>query len=200
MTPVHLWFPIGRALLVGSVLVGLSGCGDGPADLPAPDPDEIAPAPAPASAVTQVEAAPALGDEQLDFATYFIEGIGGTPIRLRNGEWEDPQNARVVTLTPTPRLRGDLDGDGSEEVAAILVLGSPTGVQSHLVAMGVAAGRPTQEAILDLGRNATVRSMRMDGRALVLQVFWLPSPGRPPSPPEEQRYLLDQERWTRVEG
>lgn len=176
----------------------LASCGDGSdtSDLPEPAPDEIAPAAVPASAPGG--ATPALADELLGSATFYVADLGSTPIRLRAGEWTDESTGRGATLVPSPRQRGDLDNDGDMEVAAVLVVAGTEGFDSYLVALGAGAGRATQEAIIPLGRMVTVTRMRMDGRALVLQTMRLPPVGQAPRPLQEERYLLDASGWTRL--
>lgn len=176
----------------------LAACGDGgdTLELPEPGPDDIAPAPVPSSAAG--EDVPALTDELLGFATFYVDALGSAPIRLRAGEWTDEATGRAVTLVPSPRQRGDLDGDGDMEVAAVLVVAGMDGFDSHLVALGAEAGRATQEAILALGRMVTVNRMRLDGRTLVLETMRIPPLGQRPRPPQEERYQLDTSGWVRV--
>jgi len=176
----------------------LSGCGAEGADRPEPAPDEIAPAPAPAPAVPPADSVPVLADEQLEYATFFVSDLGSAPIRLREGEWTDESSGRAATLTPAPRFRGDLDGDGQPEAAVVLVVTTLNGFESYLVAVGAGAGRATQEAIYDLGSMVTVNRMRVEERVLVIETMRIPGPGQIPSPPSEQRFLLDANGWSRV--
>lgn len=185
-----------------AVVLGAAACGEGPPPLPEADPDDIAPAPAaPGAELAAEEAPPALADEQLAFGTYFLPSLGNAPIRLRDGEWLDEAAGRVVTLASSPRVRLDVDEDGEPEAVVVLTVGSATGVRSHLVSVGVSGGRAVQEATADLGGSSVVRSMRTEGRELVLEIIRPPAPDRPPTggravpPPEEQRWSVEGGAW-----
>jgi len=192
---VSRFFPL--MMMVVLTLVA-SGC-DRPEPLPEPTPDQIAPAPVPEA--PPVELPVALGDEQLDFFTYQLPQLGGQVARFRNGEFVDEANLRFGTVVPSPRVKGDFDGDGSPEVALLVVINTGgTGVYVNLVSVGTSGSRAVQEAVLALGDRVEIVSMEYRDRKIHLDMV-VHGPDDPlccPSVREVRQYEQAGSEWRQV--
>jgi heat shock protein HslJ len=102
--------------------------------------------------------------QQLRNATY--PGLSGGPVTLEDGRCIDrafiPGGAsrQVVTLAPGLIARADLDGDGREEAAVILVESSGgTGSFVYLAAVSIDQGRATGIGTALLGDRVQIRGL-----------------------------------------
>jgi heat shock protein HslJ len=112
---------------------------------------------------------PALGASEgllTTLANASYSGIYETPVPLNDGRFEGtpymPGGASAPSLTLVPGLitRADLDGDGTDEAAVVLVESSGgTGAFVYLAAMAVDAGAATNLGTVLLGDRVQIRSL-----------------------------------------
>jgi len=148
-----------RALLLVPLLAALLACrASSTAPVPAPDSDALA------------------------NATYF--GVYLTPITLLDGVWEgEPFEAGGasrprVELAPDFRMLGDLDGRPGQEAVVVLSESSGgSGSFDYIAVMGravmgiaVMGGEPVNLGTVSIGDRVGIRSARIVGRQLMLEV------------------------------
>ena len=137
--------------------------------------------PAPAAA-RLLEQAPAVGRsapalEELRNATYRGVAEADTPFTLAGGKWEGQPFAPgaasrpSVTLVRDFRLAGDVDGDGTEEAVVLLAANAGgTGEMSYVAVVGRSGGKLTNISTAPVGDRVQVRSAKIDGRRIALDV------------------------------
>ena len=137
-------------------------------------------------------ALPPLDDAALANGRYTVSLLPGESFDLvdgRSGAATGEEGAASVTLEllPVPRARGDVNGDGSEDVAALLaVTMSGVGPSFELVLILNQAGQPQEAASITLGEGADVRGMMIERGQVVVTTL-----GRPPgASPAAQPSLL----------
>lgn len=176
-----------RSLILMLSTAALMACN---ASAPAP---ETQPQPAPASPTAATAAGEPVATgaqptrrfaEELRYATYPIDTTADGKAPLEDGVYEasvaGSSGANVVRLGPAPAF-GDLDGDGVED-AAVILLANPGGSGSFSYVSAVlndnGAARPVGSMLV--GDRITVQSMRIvDGN---IDVTWLDrKPGEPMS-------------------
>jgi len=94
------------------------------------------------------------------------------PVRLVNGSWSaQDEEGRQSLEIGTPRARGDLDGDGRED-AAIILLGSGggSGVFVDLAVVLDRNGVPVHAASAALGDRVRVNGLSIDGSEVVVDL------------------------------
>jgi hypothetical protein len=98
--------------------------------------------------------------------------IAEGPVRLQGGAWsaEDEEGRQSLELG-NPRARGDLDGDGRED-AAIILLGSGggSGVFVDLAIVLDRNGVPVHAASAALGDRVQVHEIRIEGSDVLVDV------------------------------
>ena len=115
-------------------------------------------------------------DEVANISYRGIEEAGGD-VTLQGGSWEGAPYVEGgasrprVTLAPGPLRTGDLDGDGNEETVVLLASSSGgSGVRSSVAVVGRRHGKPENLATRLLGDRVQLRSMRIDGGKLSIDV------------------------------
>ncbi|MAG35399.1 MAG: hypothetical protein CL878_04015 [Dehalococcoidia bacterium] len=112
----------------------------------------------------------------LSSATYPSEWEKSGTITLADGRYEGqpfvPGGAtRLIVTLVEPVAAGDLDGDGIDEAVAILAANpGGSGTFLSLEAMRNEAGQPRHIATHALGDRVRIRSFRIEGRLIVLEV------------------------------
>ncbi len=94
------------------------------------------------------------------------------PVRLAGGSWstEDAEGKQTLELGP-PRARGDLDGDGREDAAVILLgSGGGSGVFVDLAVVLDRNGVPVHAASAPLGDRVQVHEIRIEGSDILVDV------------------------------
>ena len=94
------------------------------------------------------------------------------PVRLAGGSWsaEDAEGKQTLELGP-PRARGDLDGDGREDAAVILLgSGGGSGVFVDLAVVLDRNGVPVHAASAPLGDRVQVHEIRIEGTDILVDV------------------------------
>jgi putative lipoprotein len=124
---------------------------------------------------------PVLDEAALANGRYSVSSVPGGPFELVKGEGVLPagqgsEAGATLALLAAPRARGDINGDGSEDVAAILSVTKPgTAVSFELVLVLNQAGQPQQAASAALGEGIEVRGVTIDRGQVVVATL-----GRPP--------------------
>jgi hypothetical protein len=98
--------------------------------------------------------------------------ISEGPVRLAGGSWsaEDAEGKQTLELGP-PRARGDLDGDGREDAAVILLgSGGGSGVFVDLAVVLDRNGVPVHAASAPLGDRVQVHEIRIEGTDILVDV------------------------------
>ena len=115
----------------------------------------------------------ALSPEQLNNAIY--QGIYDEPVQLENGKYEgDPfqeggASRPSVTLVETLTAFGDLDGDGVEDAAIVLVEDSGgSGTFLYLAAVLNREEQPFNQATLLLGDRVNVKSIEIEDQQVLV--------------------------------
>ncbi|UCC26977.1 MAG: hypothetical protein JSU98_07690 [Gemmatimonadales bacterium] len=187
---------IARATLV---LVALSACAGEPAE------EDLLQLPRlRTTAAAAAAAAPASGSsegltpEQLASGSYEIPGVQER-IVLRGGRWEAPGNRSFAQLSQGVEARGDFDGDGSLETAAILTVGTGgTDLRVYLLAVGSGGEGIRQEAVVLLGAGVQVRDVRSERDAVEVRFLTFGAGDDPCCPTREvtRRYRIRNGTWT----
>ncbi len=139
------------------------------------------------SLATSYAAAAPLTNEQLANATYFIPDSPAGSVQLQDGKFSDAANHFSVDLVP-PQDKGDLNGDGAEDAAVHLAVGTgASSVFSYLAAVLNDNGAAKPLPAVFLGDRITVRSIRIarNGEISVLLLerrFDQPMSARPTIP------------------
>jgi heat shock protein HslJ len=158
-----------RAAIALFLLSSASACQTSPGEA-APKPVRLAESP-------QAVSPPAPTLRELKNASYRGVEEAGAAFELANGRWEgkpyEPGGASLpsVTFVRDFRLVADLDGDGAEE-AVVLLEGAAggTGEMSYLAVVGRPGGTVTNIATASVGDRVQVRSAKIDGRRIVLDL------------------------------
>jgi hypothetical protein len=98
--------------------------------------------------------------------------ISEGPVHLAGGSWsaEDAEGKQTLELGP-PRARGDLDGDGREDAAVILLgSGGGSGVFVDLAIVLDRNGVPVHAASAPLGDRVQVHEIRIEGTDILVDV------------------------------
>lgn len=129
-----------------------------------------------------------------------VAGVFDQPVRLTAGTYEGPPfvaggAARPrLTLADTPQLRADLDGDGREEAAVLLIEQSGgSGERLYLAVVERERTGAHNRATLLVGDRVQVRAFRLKGRQLILELI-AAGPGDAaccPSRKQRRAYRLD---------
>ena len=127
----------------------------------------------PPRAIEAVASAPTL--EDLSSATY--TGVSDQPVTLTDGKWEGEPfveggaSRPTVGLVDTFYLASDLNGDGQEEAVALLWTSSGgSGTFDYLAVIGRRGDRFENLGAAELGDRVKIRSYRIDGQRVVLDV------------------------------
>jgi hypothetical protein len=165
-----------------AVMAGLAGCKQPAAPEATPAADSAAPAPAadPAPAATP---APSIAAALAD-ADYAIEVTANGKAPLKHGAYEEvipDSSAKTVVRLGTQTAFGDLDGNGSEDAAAVLQTSSGgSGDSTYLAAVLNDAGVAKPVASIFLGDRIVVKSLSIAGGKITAD--WLDrKPGDPMS-------------------
>jgi len=125
------------------------------------------------SAAPHPRAASSLDDATLSNGIYCASDIVSEgPVRLAGGSWsaEDEEGRQTLDLGP-PRARGDLDGDGREDAAVILLgSGGGSGVFVDLAVVLDRNGVPLHAASAPLGDRVQVHEVRIEGSDILVDV------------------------------
>jgi hypothetical protein len=117
--------------------------------------------------------ASSLDDAALSNGIYCASDIVSEgPVRLAGGSWsaEDQEGRQTLDLGP-PRARGDLDGDGREDAAVILLgSGGGSGVFVDLAVVLDRNGVPVHAASAPLGDRVQVHEIRIEGSDVLVDV------------------------------
>ena len=123
----------------------------------------------------QTSPPPPLSDSELRGLTYF--GVFDQPVTLAEGRYlgapyvPDGAARPKLTLAERPQLRGDLDGNGSEEVAVLLIEQSGgSGERLYLAVAGRAGAEARNLATRLVGDRVQVRAFHLEGDLLVLDL------------------------------
>ena len=126
-------------------------------------------------AACQTNPPPPLSDAELRGLTYF--GVFDHPVALTEGHYLGPPYipggaARPkLTLAEPLQVRGDLDSDGSEEVAVLLIAQSGgSGERLYLAVAGRTGAEARNLATQLVGDRVQVRAFRLEGDLLVLDL------------------------------
>jgi hypothetical protein len=125
------------------------------------------------SAAPRPRSASTLDDATLSNGIYCASDIVSEgPVRLASGSWsaEDEEGKQTLDLGP-PRARGDLDGDGREDAAVILLgSGGGSGVFVDLAVVLDRNGVPVHAASAPLGDRVQVHEIRIEGNDILVDV------------------------------
>ncbi|HZN04272.1 MAG TPA: hypothetical protein VFD06_11885 [Candidatus Polarisedimenticolia bacterium] len=94
------------------------------------------------------------------------------PVRLANGQWsaEDDEGRQTLELGKD-RARGDLDGDGREDAAVVLMgSGGGSGVFVDLALVLDRNGVPLHAASVALGDRVQVHGVSIEGNEVIVDV------------------------------
>ena len=112
-------------------------------------------------------------DEALKNGVYCSSDVVAEgPVRLTNGKWsvEGEEGQQTLELG-TPQARGDLDGDGREDAAVILLgSGGGSGVFVDLALVLDRNGVPVHAASVALGDRVQVHGVAIEGTDVVVDV------------------------------
>ena len=130
-------------------------------------------------------------------ATYVTEFRDAGHVTLRDGEFAEPVAEGSASMLPV-RLElvatGDLDGNGSADIAAVLVTHpGGSGVFSTLHGLVERAGRLHHAGSVLLGDRVHVRSVRIDGAIVTVRLLDRPDAApfaRAPSVPVTRRFAV----------
>ncbi len=149
-------------------------------------------------AACQTNPPPPLSDAELRGLTY--SGVFDRPVTLTEGSYLGPSYvpggaARPrLTLAERPQLRGDLEGNGSEEAAVLLIERSGgSGERLYLAVAGRVGAEARNLATRLVGDRVQVQAFRLEGDLLVLELV-AAGPGDAaccPSRKLQQSYRLD---------
>ena len=119
-------------------------------------------------------AAPAsLSDEALKNGIYCSSDIiTEGPVRLANGQWSaEDEGGRQTLELGKDRAHGDLDGDGREDAAVVLMgSGGGSGVFVDLAIVLDRSGVPVHAASAPLGDRVQVHGVSIEGSEVVVDV------------------------------
>ncbi len=137
-------------------------------------------------------ALPSLDDTALANGRYTVSFLPGESFDLVDGRsvaatGRGDAAGITLELLPVPRAQGDVNGDASEDVAALLAVTMPgVGPSFELVLILNQAGQPQQAASVALGEGTDVRGMMIERGQVVVTTL-----GRPPgASPAAQPSLL----------
>lgn len=145
------------------------------------------------------ETASELTAAQLNNAEYQVSLFEKVKIKLRDGEYADPQQWMWLSLDTF--ASGDLNGDGRKDAAVILAAnGGGSGTFMSLGTVLNEAGQPMQTASEDLGDRVVVKSIAIaDGTITLTLVTHGPDdPMCCPTLKVMRTYRLDNGKLARV--
>ncbi len=161
------------------ILTLLSGCSPEPElelELEPESPPIPVPLDSPDTVETHVQISGAPELEKLRDTTLY--GIYPHPITLTDGHWEGEPYAAGGASRPTVGLltnyylKGDLDGDGSEEAIVMLWQSSGgSGVYSYLAIFSWRNGEVVNTGLAPIGDRVQIRSARIDNKQIILNVI-----------------------------
>jgi len=142
--------------------------------------------------------------EALANAEYLSEFASGGKARLKNGVYREkaaPGSAIDIVITLSDRYTyGDLDGDGSEDAAVILIVQSGgSGTFYYLCAVLNEEGAPVNVATLFLGDRIQIRDLSIRSGRIEIDML-VQGPGDPmvkPTAEVYQKYNLARKRLIR---
>ena len=142
-----------------------------------PSPAAAPPPPATASPAPRAGGAPAPAWVELRDATFRGITESAQPVTLAGGRWEGAPFVEAgaarpsVELLESVYLSGDLNDDGDGE-AVVMLAGSSggTGVNSYVSVMGRRDGRLENLGTAPLGDRVQIRSARIDGRRILVDL------------------------------
>lgn len=109
--------------------------------------------------------------EALMNGSYRTEFSGSGHVALVNGIYENAPEQVSVQLLADRVARGDLNADGAEDVATLLVTNSGgSGSFVDLVAVLNRKGVPDNVARLQLGDRVLINAVRFEGRTIVVDL------------------------------
>lgn len=127
-----------------------------------------------ASATAPAPVAPDVGA----VANAAYDGVYDKPVQLKDGRYqgapfvEDGASRPTVTLIDNVFVTGDLDGDGRQEAVALLAENSGgSGNRLYLAIVAIRSGIASNVATALVGDRVQVRSIAIDGNAVVLDVI-----------------------------
>jgi len=154
----------------------------------------------PAPTGTPVPAAPSgLSMDMLRNASYFAPFYNHT-VKLVNGAYSEGTGTDQYSVQMLDTVAfGDLNGDGVEDAALILVEnGGGSGVFESLVAVLDISGAPSQAGQAQLGDRVQIKALKIDSGAIALDTV-VQGPNDPmccPSQPETQSFrLIGKSLW-----
>jgi len=158
-----------HARLTVLLAVGLAGWACGPTE-----PASVPAAPPPGPAVTRSPVA-LITLDALKSAEYPSDLPAGKKVRLMDGRYEEAIQAGaatrlVITLHPV-YAHGDLNGDGADDAAVVLVANAGgSGTFYHVVAVLNEGGTPRPLAAASLGDRVKVENVSIMSGATVIQM------------------------------
>ena len=157
-------------VLAGVLLLALRATAASPAQDPIPA-EVPTPVPAPPLSVSL---------EQLLNAAIVVPSISPTgTLQLLAGSFTNPSAALSVSISQTLVALGDVNGDGLDDAAAVLVVSQPGALASvDLVLLSGASGQPVTAGALRLGSSILVDAIRIERGAVWLDL-------RVPGPADE---------------
>lgn len=114
-----------------------------------------------------------LTDEALRNGVYCSSDVAADgPVHLANGKWSARDEEGEQTLEiGNPQARGDLDGDGREDAAVILLgSGGGSGVFVDLALVLDRNGVPVHSSSVALGDRVQVHGVSIEGQEVVVDV------------------------------
>ena len=144
---------------------------------------------------------PSLSSGDLENAEYMSEFVSGGKARLRDGRYREkaaPGSASEVVVTLSDmRAAGDLDGDGRDDAAVILVISSGgSGTFYYLAAVLNREGKAFHEASVYMGDRIRVRGLAVREGRIEIDMT-VQGPGDPmvrPTLETSRRYRLKGHR------
>ena len=174
-----------RLLLLAPVLLAAGACGQ---PVGSPDGRDT-----PHAIEAMDRHAPTMDDAAA--ASYNLGLPGGKTIKLKGGVGTDAASGRRVELARDFRMIGDLDRDGHDEAAVVLVDGTGPSRTLYLSVLNVADGLVETLASAVVGRSLQLRDARIENRRIVLRVL-RPVAGDQECCPSEEATL----QWTFAGG
>ena len=156
-------------LPVLSILLLISACSLSLQTTPQPLPTE------PLVSTESAAPAPTVPPMTLDMlknATYMLPFYGRT-VTLTDGSYQEGSGAEIYSVSMTGAITfGDLNGDGLEDAAAILVEnGGGTGQFESIVVIVNQGGVPAQAGVAQLGDRVQVNSLTIQAGRVVLDML-----------------------------
>lgn len=150
-------------LTVGARAFGNNVRAASPAQEPIPGAEVPTPTPAPPLSVTL---------EQLRNAAVVVPSVSPTgTLQLLGGNFTNPSAALTVVISETLVAFGDVNGDGLDDAAAVLVVSQPGAPASlDLVILSGASGQPISVGATRLGVSLAVDAVRVERGAVWLDL------------------------------